>query len=90
MVWSYASTKVPWKPDYSTISRRVNRLEIKINEKLGNDGEDVLYAYKSVLSSQGYNMKPFREPIILAELVKLLKEEYKHALLYTGQHFQLI
>ena len=33
----YASTKLPSIPDYSTISRRVNSLEIKINEKLGND-----------------------------------------------------
>ena len=24
-------------PHYSTISRRINKLEIKINEKLGND-----------------------------------------------------
>ena len=29
--------KVPSIPHYSTISRRINRLEIKINEKLGND-----------------------------------------------------
>jgi Transposase DDE domain len=31
------ASKVPCIPDYSTISRRINRLEIKINEKLGND-----------------------------------------------------
>ena len=31
------ASKVPYIPDYSTISRRINRLEIKINEKLGND-----------------------------------------------------
>ena len=29
--------KVPGIPHYSTISRRINKLEIKINEKLGND-----------------------------------------------------
>ena len=29
--------KVPTTPHYSTISRRINRLEIKINERLGND-----------------------------------------------------
>ena len=34
VVIAHASTKVP---DYSTISRRVNRLDIKINERLGND-----------------------------------------------------
>ena len=28
---------VPGIPHYSTVSRRINRLEIKINEKLGND-----------------------------------------------------
>ena len=31
------ANKVPNTPHYSTISRRINRLEIKINEKLGND-----------------------------------------------------
>ncbi len=37
VVIAHASTKVPCIPDYSTISRRINRLEIRINEKLGND-----------------------------------------------------
>jgi IS5 family transposase len=37
LVRAHASTKVPYIPHYSTISRRINRLEIKINEKLGND-----------------------------------------------------
>jgi transposase len=37
VVVAHASTKVPCIPNYSTISRRINRLEIKINEKLGND-----------------------------------------------------
>jgi hypothetical protein len=37
VVISHASTKVPGIPHYSTISRRINKLEIKINEKLGND-----------------------------------------------------
>jgi hypothetical protein len=31
------ANKVPNAPHYSTISRRINKLEIKINEKLGND-----------------------------------------------------
>jgi hypothetical protein len=31
------ANKVPRIPHYSTISRRINKLEIKINEKLGND-----------------------------------------------------
>ncbi|HXP52061.1 MAG TPA: IS5 family transposase [Bacteroidia bacterium] len=31
------ANKVPNAPHYSTISRRINRLEIKINEKLGNE-----------------------------------------------------
>jgi hypothetical protein len=31
------ANKVPNTPNYSTVSRRINRLEIKINEKLGND-----------------------------------------------------
>jgi DDE family transposase len=37
VVISHASTKVPGIPHYSTISRRINKLEIKINEKLEND-----------------------------------------------------
>ena len=37
VVIAHASNKVPDIPDYSTISRRINKLEIKINEKLGND-----------------------------------------------------
>ena len=37
VVIAHAGTKVPGIPHYSTISRRINRLEIKINEKLGND-----------------------------------------------------
>ncbi|MGA8083334.1 MAG: IS5 family transposase [Candidatus Nitrosopolaris sp.] len=37
VVMSHASTKVPGIPHYSTINRRINKLEIKINEKLGND-----------------------------------------------------
>jgi Transposase DDE domain len=37
VIIAHASTKVPGIPHYSTISRRINRLEIKINEKLGND-----------------------------------------------------
>ena len=34
VVIAHASKKVPGIPDYSTISRRVNRLDIKINEGL--------------------------------------------------------
>lgn len=37
VVIAHASTKVPCIPDYSTISRRINRLDLKINEGLGND-----------------------------------------------------
>ena len=32
-----AQSKVPSIPDYSTIQRRINKLDIKINEHLGND-----------------------------------------------------
>jgi len=37
VVRAHAKKKVPSIPDYSTISRRVNKLDIKINEKFGND-----------------------------------------------------
>ena len=34
---AHASNKVPSIPDYSTINRRINKLDIKINERIGND-----------------------------------------------------
>lgn len=37
VVIAHTSTKVPFIPHYSTISRRINKLEIKINEKIGDD-----------------------------------------------------
>ena len=37
VVISHASIKVPGIPHSGPISRRINKLEIKINEKLGND-----------------------------------------------------
>ena len=37
VVRAHGSQKVPSIPDYSTISRRVNKLEIEISEHIGND-----------------------------------------------------
>ena len=37
VVIAHAKSKVPSIPDYSTIQRRINKLDIKINEHLGND-----------------------------------------------------
>ena len=38
MIRAHAGNKVPSAPDYSTINRRVNQLDIKINEHdVGND-----------------------------------------------------
>jgi hypothetical protein len=37
VVIAHAGEKAPSIPDYSTINRRVNRLDIKINERIGND-----------------------------------------------------
>jgi len=45
------ANKVPYIPDYSTISRRINRLEIKINEKLGNDTTRSSYLVCGLVSS---------------------------------------
>ncbi len=46
VVIAHASTKLPSIPDYSTISRRINKLDIKINEGLlGND--DIVIALDS-------------------------------------------
>jgi Transposase DDE domain len=36
-VRSHANEKVPSIPDYNTLNRRVNNLDIKINEKVDND-----------------------------------------------------
>lgn len=37
VVRSHAKNKVPSIPHYSTINRRINKLDIKINEHIGND-----------------------------------------------------
>ena len=37
MVRAHAANKIPSIPNYSTINRRVNRLDIEINEHVGND-----------------------------------------------------
>ena len=37
VVRAQGSQKVPSIPDYSTISRRLNKLEIEISEHIGND-----------------------------------------------------
>lgn len=37
IVRAHGSRKVPSIPDYSTISRRVNKLDIEINEHVGNN-----------------------------------------------------
>jgi hypothetical protein len=37
VVTAHAGRKVPSIPDYNTINRRVNKLDIKINERMGND-----------------------------------------------------
>jgi hypothetical protein len=34
VVKAHSNKKVPSVPDYSTINRRVNKLEIKINERI--------------------------------------------------------
>jgi hypothetical protein len=36
-VKAHSSKKVPSIPDYSTINRRVNKLDVKINERVGNN-----------------------------------------------------
>jgi hypothetical protein len=36
VVRAHAGKKVPSIPDYSTISRRVNKLDIKVDEKVGS------------------------------------------------------
>ncbi|AFU57885.1 hypothetical protein Ngar_c09430 [Candidatus Nitrososphaera gargensis Ga9.2] len=37
VVKAHAKKKVPSIPDYSTISRRVNKLDIDVDEHVGND-----------------------------------------------------
>ena len=53
VVIAHASKKVPGIPDYSTISRRINKLEIRINEKLGNDIVIALDSTGSKVSNRG-------------------------------------
>jgi pyrimidine operon attenuation protein/uracil phosphoribosyltransferase len=47
MVIAHASTKVQCIPDYSTISRRINKLDIKINERLLGNDDDIVIALDS-------------------------------------------
>ena len=37
VVRAHAGSKVPSIPDYSTLCRRINSLDIKVNERVGND-----------------------------------------------------
>ena len=37
VVRAHACNKVPAVPDYSTINRRINKLDIKLNNRIGND-----------------------------------------------------
>ena len=37
VITAHAGKKAPSIPDYSTINRRVNKLDIRINERIGND-----------------------------------------------------
>ena len=37
VVRAHEANKIPSIPNYSTINRRVNRLDIEINEHVGND-----------------------------------------------------
>jgi hypothetical protein len=37
VVRAHANNKVPAIPDYSTINRRINKLDIKLNNRIGND-----------------------------------------------------
>ena len=57
--------KVPGIPHYSTISRRINRLEIKINEKLGNDIVIALdiQVLKSLIVENGYDTNGMLEKV---------------------------
>jgi hypothetical protein len=45
VVKAHVRRKVPSIPDYSTISRRVNKRDVKVNEKAGND--DIVIALDS-------------------------------------------
>lgn len=37
VITAHAGKKAPSIPDYSTINRRVNKLDIRINERIGNN-----------------------------------------------------
>jgi hypothetical protein len=51
------ANNVPNTPHYSTISRRINKLEIKINEKLGNDIVIALDSTRVKLANRGVQCK---------------------------------
>src|SRR5437764_10142005 len=37
VVRAHANNKLPSVPDYSTVNRRINKLDIKLNSRIGND-----------------------------------------------------
>jgi hypothetical protein len=51
---AHAAEKVPSTPDCSTINRRLNKLDIKINKRIGND-------FIIVLDSTGIKVTKRRE-----------------------------
>ena len=53
VVRAHAYDKVPSIPDYSTINRRLNRLDIKINERIGDDIIIVLDSTGIKVSNRG-------------------------------------
>jgi hypothetical protein len=67
------SDKVPVTPHYSTISRRINRLEIKINENVGND---IVIA----LDNHPLYFFRFKYPGFIANIRDVLFHSYKHVL----------
>ena len=37
MIQAYCSKRIPQIPDYTSINRRINKLDIRVNPKIGND-----------------------------------------------------
>ena len=53
VVRAHANDKVPSVPDYSTVNRRINKLDIKISERIGNDIVIALHSTGIKITNRG-------------------------------------
>ena len=56
MVQAYSSQRIPRVPNYSSINRRINKLDIKVNPNIGRDVVIVIDS-KGIIANRGEWMR---------------------------------